>query len=165
MKKLSITILLSLLLSNLVYPQTDSSRISIKDLAIMEFQKLKNTYANCIKKPSECYGDSLFFKTWLDGLEYELNSNLVKASEYYNKALLIRRYELSSYEVGYSLGRVELLKGNTKLGISILNKYLKDAIKDLNDENAMWGLTDDAKKEIKQKTGSTNQLIKVNQKN
>jgi len=123
----------------------------------MEYNKLRTVYSDCLTQP--CYGDSVFYKTWLDGLEKEMKSDYLKASEYYKKAILIPRFELTTYEVGFSLGRVEIQLGNIKEGIRILKKYLNDADNDLKDENAPWGLTEDLVKEIKLKKKYANELI------
>jgi len=157
MKYKSILILLMLILSFKSSSQVDKSDEFFKKLAEIEYNNLKTIYADCLAQP--CYGDSLFFKTWLDGLENEMKNDFIKASEYYKKALLIPRFELSTYEVGYSLGRVEIRKGNITEGIKILNKYLKDADKDLNNDDGMWGLSEEGVKEIKVKIKYANELI------
>jgi hypothetical protein len=150
-------ILVMTLLSLKSFAHTDSSTEFFKKLVEMEYNNLKTVYADCLTQP--CYGDSLFFKTWLDGLEKEMTNDFLKASEYYKKAILIPRFELSTYEVGYSLGRVEIQLGNIKEGTRILSRYLTDAEDDLNDENAPWGLTEELVKEIKLKIKYANELI------
>jgi hypothetical protein len=150
-------ILLIIILSLKSYSQTDSSNELFRKLVVMEHNQIKAIYADCIKQP--CYGDSLFYKTWLDGLEKEMESDFLKASEYYKNAISIPRFELTTYEVRFSLGRVEIQLGNIKEGTRILDRYLKDAEDDLNDENAPWGLTEDLVKEIKLKIKYANELI------
>lgn len=157
MKNKCSLILLIVLLSLKSFSQTDSSNEFFRKLVEMDYNKLKSKYADCLTQP--CYGDSLFYKTWLDGLENEMKNDFPKASKCYKNAILIPRFELSTYEVNYSLGRVEILIGNITEGIKILNKYLKDADRDLNDENAMWGLSEEGKKEIKLKIKYANELI------
>ena len=157
MKNICAIMLLIALLNVETLSQTDNSNDFVSKLAEMEYSQLKSTYADCLTKP--CYGDSLFFKTWFDGLENEMKRDFTKASEYYKKAILIPRFELSTYEVGYSLGRVEILLGNITEGTKILNKYIKDANKDLNDESAMWGLSEGLVKETKLKIKYANELI------
>jgi hypothetical protein len=162
MKNKYALILLIELLSLKSFSQTDSSNELFRKLARMEYDNLKTVYADCIIHP--CYGDSLFFKTWLDGLENEMKNDFLKASECYKKAILIPRFELSTYEVGYSLGRVEIQLGNITEGTRILKKYLSDADNDLNDEDAPWGLSDDLVKEIKVKMKYANELIMLYKK-
>jgi hypothetical protein len=157
MKNRFTLILLIALLSLKTFSQTANSHEFFRKLVEMEYNNLKTKYTDCLTQP--CYGDSLFFKTWLDGLENEMKNDFSKASEYYKKAILLPRFELSTYEVGYSLGRVEILIGNITEGTKILNKYLKDADKDLNDENAMWGLSEELVKEVKLKIKYANELI------
>jgi hypothetical protein len=156
MKNICTIVLLIALLSVKTYSQTDNSNEFLNKLVEMEYNQLKTMYADCLTQPC---GDSLFFKTWLDGLEIEMKSDFTKASEYYKKAISIPRFELSTYEVGFSLGRVDIRIGNIAEGTKILNKYLKDAHKDLNDENAMWGLSEELVKEINLKIKYANELI------
>jgi hypothetical protein len=153
-------ILIIILFANKVFPQAGKTENMFNLLAEMEYKELKSLYADCLVNP--CHGDSLFFKTWLDGLENEMNNNLIKASEYYDKALHFQRFELSSYEVGFSLGRIEIRKGNINKGIEILNVYLINADKDLNptDEYQMWGLTEEGIEKIQLKIKYAKDIIK-----
>ena len=142
------------------FPQTSNTEDLFNLLVEMEYKELKSLYADCLVNP--CYGDSLFFMIWLDGLENEMNNNLIKASECYTKALHIQQFEISSYEVGFSLGRVELRKGHITKGIEILNEYLIKAEKELNLNNGypMWGQTNESVKAIQLKMEYAKDLIK-----
>lgn len=159
MKNIIILTLIFFLFFHTAYPQNDSIKVLIKDLLNKELIIIKTIYTECITQPEKCYGDSLFYKTWLDGLENELRNNLENAVVFYNKALSISRFELSTYEVMYSLGRIELLRGNTKKGIEILNRFIMEANDEINDDNAMWGFSDEGLKQINQKIENSKQLI------
>ena len=159
MKNIITIILLHSLLNLTAFSQWDDLRNSIKDLSSHELRNIKALYSDSSTNPDNCYGDSLFYKTWLDGLEYEVKNNLDKAVDFYNKALKISRFELSTYEVMYSLGRTEILRGNTRKVIDILNGFISRANADLNDENPMWGFSEDGLKKMKQKIYNAKQLI------
>ena len=159
MKRIVAFSFLNIALHLALFSQSDDLKKIIKDLSYKELTNVKAIYSDCISKPNNCYGDSLFLKTWLDGLENETINNLDRAVDFYYKAIKINRFELSTYEVMYSLGRTEILRGNTKKGIEILNGFVKKANSEQNDENSMWGFSEEGLKEVKQKIENSKQLI------
>jgi len=145
--------------SLILFSQSDDLIKFIKTLSSKELVSIQAVYADCVSNPGNCYGDSLFYKTWLDGLENEVANKLDKAVDFYNKALKISRFELSTYEVNYSLGRIEILKGNIEKGIEILNRFITKAKAEINDENSMWGFSEDGLKDMNQTIDNAKKLI------
>jgi tetratricopeptide (TPR) repeat protein len=93
-------------------------------------------------------GDMKYFGFWKDGITEELDGNFKKAIDYYTKALNTKRYEISSYEVKLSLGRVYLQLNQKKKAKQMLDEFKAEAQKDLNGEDVEWGLTDEAKEAL-----------------
>ncbi len=100
-------------------------------------------------KGKEWYkSDSIFFSYWEKGADEELSGNFKKAIDYYIKALNTKRYEISTYEVKLSLGRVYLQTNEKEKARKMLTEFKKEAQKDLTGEEVEWGLTDEAKEAL-----------------
>lgn len=93
-------------------------------------------------------GDSIFYSTWKKGAQEELEGNHKKAIDYYNKALKVKRYEISSYEVKLSLGRAYMQLDENEKARQMLTEFKKEAQKELSGEEIEWGLTEEAKESL-----------------
>ena len=93
-------------------------------------------------------GDIKYYNFWKSGINEELEGNYKKAVDYYTKALNTKRYEISSYEVKLSLGRVYLQLNQKKKAKQMLDEFKVEAQKDLTSEDVEWGLTDEAKESL-----------------
>jgi hypothetical protein len=158
MKKISLKLtVLFLLISFVVQSQTNDNSNLLNELLEFEFDNVEKLYKDCMLNP--CYGDSTYYTAWYIGLKAENDINLDLAIDNYLIALNFKRFELSSYEVKLSLGRAEIKKGNNEKGIQYLSEFICDAEKDINNEDSMWGLTEEGKKEINDKISFANRLI------
>lgn len=106
-------------------------------------------------------GDSIFYTNWLNGANEELAGNYKKAAEYYLKSLKTKRYEISSYEVKLSLGRVYIQMNEKEKALKMLTEFKKEAQQDLSGEEVEWGLTEEAKEALTMDIEDCNYLLKM----
>lgn len=104
-------------------------------------------------------GDMKYYSLWKEGVTEELDGNYKKAADYYTKALNTKRYEISSYEVKLSLGRVYLQLNQKKKAKQMLDEFKTEAQKDLTGEDVEWGLTDEAKESLSRDIEDCNYLL------
>jgi tetratricopeptide (TPR) repeat protein len=140
------------------HAQTSNYAKEITEILNIELKIVEKAYLDCISGP--CYGDSIYFKNWLDGLVSEKNENYKEARIFYKKAYDFTRFELSNYDIELSLGRLEIKAGNPSLGKEYLQKFVKNAKNDLQNQN-MWGFTEEGEKELKLKIEYAEKLIKL----
>jgi tetratricopeptide (TPR) repeat protein len=153
-----INILLLLSYSLLSYTQTSNNNVEIAKILDIELKIVEKAYLDCISGP--CYGDSIYFKNWLDGLVCEKVEDYTKARTFYKKAYDYPRFELSNYDIELSLGRLEMRVGNYSLGKEYLQKFIKNAKFDL-DNQYMWGFTEEGKKQIRLKIDYAEKIRKI----
>lgn len=106
-------------------------------------------------------GDSAFFSNWLKGANEELEGNYKKAAEYYTNALKTKRYEISSYEVKLSLGRLYMQMNEKEKARKMLTEFKMEAQRDLSGEEVEWGLTDEAKESLAMDIEDCNYLLRM----
>jgi tetratricopeptide (TPR) repeat protein len=100
-------------------------------------------------KGKEWYsGDSIFYTLWKTGAKEELDGNYKKALSYYIAALKTKRYEISSYEVKLSLGRLYIQLNDKDKARKMLLEFKQEAKKDISGDEVEWGLTDEAKEAL-----------------
>lgn len=92
--------------------------------------------------------DSVFYTNWLKGANEELEGDLKDAVSFYTKAMNTKRYEISSYEVKLSLGRVYLQLDEKEKARQMLTEFKEEAKKDISGEEVEWGLTEEAKESL-----------------
>lgn len=134
--------------------QINQLSINLDEIMYSELEYVKSAYEECLL--NSCYGDSFYFKNWLDGLISEKNQNYSESLEYYQLAYNYKRYELYTYDIEFSIGRIQLKYGNIDLGKKYLREFITNAKNDLNCEEQMWGFTEESRKilinKIKQAT-------------
>lgn len=100
-------------------------------------------------KGKEWYtGDSIFYTLWKAGAQEELDGDYKRAMSYYISALKTKRYEISSYEIKLSLGRLYLQLNDKEKARKMLLEFKQEAKKDLSGDEVEWGLTDEAKEAL-----------------
>ena len=152
-----IVLLLVLCINSNTSAQTNNNDKELIELMNIEFKIVEQAYADCISGP--CYGDSIYYKNWLDGLLCEKNEEYNDAIEFYKKAYNYDRFELSTYDIEFSLGRVEIRAGNHATGKQYLKKFIINADNDLHNEYSMWEFSEEAEKELETKIEYAKKLI------
>ncbi len=155
-----LSILLLTLFSSTAFSQTEDKCNVFKESLEYEFGIIERLYKDCMEKP--CYGDSTYYDAWYKGIIAEKNDEVEEAIENYLKAINFTRFELSTYEVKLSLGRIELIKRNLENGKKLLSEFIVEANTDINDEESMWGLTEEGIKELNDKIAFANRLLQEN---
>lgn len=148
-KTILITVPLLFVLTYIGTAQVDPSTTIFKKAFSFDFKTVKSQYEASLNNGSE--GDSLFYNLWYRGLKLEKNKHYIDATEKYEKALHVDRPELSSYDVKFSIGRLELLKGLPAKGTTFLYEFISEAQKEIDGENVMWSVTEKGKKQLNKK--------------
>jgi hypothetical protein len=153
-----ITTLFLVCCCSLLYSQSVKTEKRLNGLVESELKSVQKAYDDCLI--NRCYGDSIFFKNWLDGLNCEKGNRYDEALKLYLKAYHCERFEMATYDLEYSLGRVEIRQGNISKGKDYLGKFIANATNDLNNEDSMWGFTEEAENELKSRISQARDLVK-----
>ncbi|MFD2586030.1 hypothetical protein ACFSQJ_03765 [Croceitalea marina] len=156
-KNILITVPLLFVLAYIGTAQVDPSTTIFKKAFSFDFKTVKSQYEASLNNGYE--GDSLFYDLWYRGLKLEKNKHYIDATEKYEKALHVERSEVSSYEVKFSIGRLELLKGLPAKGTTFLYEFISEAQKEIDGENMMWSLTEKGKKQLNKKIELAEELL------
>ncbi len=89
------------------------------------------TFLGSIDKDELPQGDYEFYDFWLKGLEKERAEKPADAIAFYEKALAADVFEISTYDVLFSLGRAYFLIGEKDRALSALQEFIKNAEHDL----------------------------------
>ncbi|PIB38407.1 hypothetical protein [Maribacter sp. 4G9] len=137
------------LVTTAALPQVNPSTKILEKAFDFDFKSVEEQYKACLN--NGCEGDSLYYDFWYRGLKLEKNKHYIDARDNYEKALHLERSEISSYEVKFSIGRLELLKGMGAQGTTFLYEFISEAQKEINGENVMWSLTEKGKNQLNEK--------------
>jgi hypothetical protein len=122
---------------------------------LSELDTMKNENSEWIK------GDRQYFNFWLEGAKSELKGDFKNSVESYIRALNVSRFEMSTYDVKLPLGRTYLQIGNKSKAISILNEFKEEANFDINDTEAEWGLSEEAKLKVRKDLETCEKLLSL----
>ncbi len=129
----------------------------LKEVFEYEFETVKMLYNDCMENP--CYGDSAYYAAWYTGLKAEKANRPIKAVENYLVALNYMRFEMSTYEIKLSLGRAEIVAGNVDNGLKYLLEFILEAKADMQQDERLWGMTEEGKKELSYRILFANRLV------
>jgi tetratricopeptide (TPR) repeat protein len=144
-------------------PKTNLPTSEVRTLIEKDITKLQKTLKDLEvseDKNAEWYeSDKLFYQYLLDGAKQELDKNYKGAIDYYEKAMNITRYEMSSYEAKLPLGRSYLENGDLLKAKSTLNEFIEEAERELTNDDAEWGLSEEGEKNLKEEISTCKQLL------
>jgi hypothetical protein len=147
-----------ILLLNIAYAKTDCGNLLLRGVLDSEYVEVEKLYNDCMI--GSCYGDSTYYTSWYIGLKYERDCDYYNANEQYGIALKYNRFEMGTYEIYYSIGRLELSFGKCESGKNNLLKFISGANADLTNDEPIWGFTEVSAKELNEKIDMANALIK-----
>jgi tetratricopeptide (TPR) repeat protein len=136
---------------------TREDREKLFDIASEEFLSVTE-FLNSIDKDELPRGDYDFYDFWLKGLEKEKEGKPSDAIAFYKKALAADVFEMSTYDVLFSLGRAYLLVGEKDRALSTLQEFIKNAEADLSAPGP-WGFTPEGEQALRKSIAQARWLI------
>lgn len=124
----------------------DMQRINL--FADQEYKRISGLLESMkqIKHKVWAEGDIDFFQRWLNGLEHERSKEYQSAIKWYQKASMVPRYEMSTYDVSLPLGRAFLMSGQRRNARKALRYFIERAEAELSgEEDQQWRLTEEGK--------------------
>jgi hypothetical protein len=124
----------------------------IAEIIENDLLRLKTAYAFAQRNKQSVWakGDIAFYELLLRGLKKEKAHELGDAIFLYNKALKVTRYEMSTYEALFPLGRSHLINRNCSKAESLLTAFIKEANMELT-KAQVWSLTEEGEKTLRQR--------------